>query len=495
MLYQTRYTTSRLILSIMLIAGLARAQTKMEAPNDSSLKEIVKVELAGDDAVSAHLIDVSADNGIVELSGTVNDLLSKDRAEKIVESLKGVRAIRNKLEVRPVERTASEIRNDVQMALLVDPVTELFELSVGARGDTVILEGRVQSLAEKELVTKVVKNVKGIRHIYNNVDVVPKLVRSNLEIREEVQERLKNDPYVREEMIDVKVKSGVVSLSGTTGSLSEKAFAHNDALVMGVSEINDDKLDVELWAESPLRKEAKSIVKSGEKIKKDLQAVFKNSPRLADAEIDIDVKKGAVTLKGNVDNLAAKRLAEHAALDVVGVYNVRNALKVRPDEIYEDEEIKESIAMALQWNPVVERHEISIDVRNSKAYIYGEVDSRYEKEVAGSVCEEVLGVVDVANYLRIRRDVEPWNYLGDEVISSNIKGEYYNSWYVDQDDLDIEVEEGVATISGDIESKRELNAIVENAFDGGARAVRTRLDLLGLPDYGYYRYREYYPLN
>jgi hypothetical protein len=61
--------------------------------------------------------------GVVTLSGTVSNLLARDRAVMIAESIKNVRSVINEIEVMPVERADSEIRNDVTASLVTDPIT------------------------------------------------------------------------------------------------------------------------------------------------------------------------------------------------------------------------------------------------------------------------------------------------------------------------------------------------------------------------------------
>ena len=50
-----------------------------------------------------------------------------------------------------------------------------------------------------------------------------------------------------------------------------------------------------------------------------------------------------VTLRGILDNLRAKRAAEQVAESTVGVWRVKNYLKVRPVSLPPDEEIEKSI--------------------------------------------------------------------------------------------------------------------------------------------------------
>jgi osmotically-inducible protein OsmY len=71
--------------------------------------------LLNDSGVPAYLIDVSTRDGIVTLSGWVDSLLAKERASEIAATIKGVRAVVNRIAittVRPDEEILEDVRRD-----------------------------------------------------------------------------------------------------------------------------------------------------------------------------------------------------------------------------------------------------------------------------------------------------------------------------------------------------------------------------------------------
>ena len=62
---------------------------------DQGINDAVEDELDRDPAVSLNWIDVSVNEGIVNLSGSADNILAKERAERIAETVKGVRAVIN----------------------------------------------------------------------------------------------------------------------------------------------------------------------------------------------------------------------------------------------------------------------------------------------------------------------------------------------------------------------------------------------------------------
>ena len=72
--------------------------------------------------VAAHLIDVTATQGIVTLSGYSDNLLARERAEEIAKAVRGVRGVINKIGVRGIDLPDATLRRDVEEALLQDAV-------------------------------------------------------------------------------------------------------------------------------------------------------------------------------------------------------------------------------------------------------------------------------------------------------------------------------------------------------------------------------------
>jgi osmotically-inducible protein OsmY len=75
-----------------------------------------------------------------------------------------------------------------------------------------------------------------------------------------------------------------------------------------------------------------------------------------------------------------------------------------------------------------------------------------------------------------------WYYFEPEVtmkrdgeIKEEIKDELFWSPFVDADQVFVRVEEGVATLTGTVDSWTEYNAATENAYEGGATKVNNQL--------------------
>jgi osmotically-inducible protein OsmY len=457
------------VLALLLAWGAAPAQEI----TDMDIARAVEDEFWLDDAVNANAVDVSVREGVVTLTGTVGNILSKDRATEIAESTVGVRAIVNRLEVRPaIDRNDSELEQAVREALRKDPAADSYELDVSVRNGEVTLGGTVQSWQENWLSETVAKGVRGVREVRNDIRVNYKTDRSDAEIKADVEGRLENDVRVDDYLISVEVDDGKVKLLGDVGSLAEKNRARNDAWVAGTTDVDASGLEVKWWARDTMRRSSSYVGRSDEEIERAVQDAFLYDPRVMAFEPTVSVENGTVTLAGIVDNLAAKEAAEQDARNTVGVWRVRNHLKVRPVGEMSDADIEAQVGDAFYQDPYLERWEIDIDSNLGLVTLSGTVNTSFEKRQAEDVAEGVAGVIGVVNKLEYEHE---WEWKPDWEIRADIEDELWWSTFVDSDDINVEVEDGVATLTGEVDTWSERNAAEKNAFDGGAKDVENQL--------------------
>lgn len=485
-------------------AGLAFAE---KAPlTDQQISNAIDWRLIKDSATPADDITVATAKGIVTLNGSVDNIMAKDRAEAIAETVKGVRAIVNRIVVTAPFRSDTDIEKDVKQALIWDPATESWEISATVKDGVATLNGTVDSWQEKTLAGKVVKGVRGVKGIENNIAVDYATQRSDAEIREEIKKTLRWDVYLDDALIDIDVKDGKVTLTGTVGSLAEKSRAWTDAWVAGVKAVDNSDLQVEFWARDEKLRKDKFVSKSDAEIETAVRDAFLYDPRVSTAEVTVDVSGGIATLRGTVDDLKEKRAAAVDARNVVGVWAVKNQLKVKPDKQQSDSKIEENVESALVRNPYVDRYQITVSVVNGEVYLYGDVNSAFEKGLADDVAARQKGVKAVHNFIDVKgssvitydpyidswdlHDYE-WYTVNDKLVSTktdweierNIKDELFWSPFVDADQVKVEVDNGVAELTGTVDTWSEREAAGENALEGGALIVDNDLAVSYGPDY------------
>lgn len=445
---------------------------------DRSMMLAVQTELILDDAVPAHLIDVAVEEGIVNLSGSVDSFAGKLAAEEAAEQTKGVLSVINNIEVRPTARSDGKIRADAVTALAQDPATEAWEIDVEVKKGEVALLGSVDSFSEKMLATEIVEEIPGVRGVNNMLSYEIGEKRPDHEIRAEVKGRLKADASVDAGMIDVRVEDGEVTLFGSVGSAWEKTVAETDAqMVAGVESVDISQLKVEWWMREGMQDA--DLTRTDEETREAVKSSLLYNPRVMSFNVEVTVDDGIATLTGVVDNLQAKIAAENEAENTLGVWRVKNFLRVRPAGQRSDEAIAEDVRERLLNNPYVDRYDINAHVYNGKVYLSGEVDSWFMRSQAEDLASAVGGVIDVHNGLTVDYNLPT---ASDLAIEDDIDSQLWWSPFVDSDDINVTVIDHVATLTGTVEDWSERQSAVENAYEGGARRVVDRLEIESIPE-------------
>lgn len=486
--------TVRVVAAALLFSTIAFAQETREKKTitDQGITDAIERDMFVDKSVPSYKVDVQTSQGIVTLGGTVANLLARDRAVKIAENIRGVRAVVDKLTVTPPALSDEAVRKDVEQALLMDPATDSYETKVAVKDGVATLTGNVQSWQEKELTASVAKGVRGVKAISNEMKIKYTADRPDNQIAADIKGTLQRDVWLMGGSgINVAVKDDKVTLSGSVGSVAQKTRARMDAWVSGVASVDDSKLEVNPALNGKQHRDSKYAYKTGAEIQKAVTDAFLYDPRVLSFNPKVAVNYGTVTLSGVVDNLKAKRAAERDARNTVGVRRVKNNLKVRGQDPPADAEIAKSIKDAFMRSPYVETNEITVSVSNAKATLSGQVDSSYEKWQADDIASGINGVSEVQNNLTVA-PLYSWNtytwpyytysatfpaFLGDRdlEIKDEVEDQLFWSPFVDADEITVKVQDGTATLTGTVDSYSERGAAIENAYEGGATVVKNEL--------------------
>jgi osmotically-inducible protein OsmY len=492
-----------LLASIGLHAGpmlhLQAAETK-NIITDSGITTAVESDLRFAKGVFPDSIDVNTSQGIVTLSGSADNLLARERAVKIAQSIRGVRGVIDRIAVTPVSRPDEDIRKDILMALLQDPATESYQVAVAVKDAVATLTGSVGSWAESQLAARIAKGVKGLKEIHNGLTINYLNTRTDAELAADVKANLQWDIWLNGEPIKAEVKDGRVTLDGTVGSALGKLRAVDDAWVTGVKAVDDTGVKVEPQLENKMRRKGQYVIKADNEIKQAVEAALRRDPRVSPFSPDVRVVGGVVILSGAVGNLKAKIAAEQDAKNTVGVGWVDNLLKVRPNLTPSDPEIEASLKAALRWDPVLEGSQIEVAVINRVAYLSGGVDDYFQRSEAGDVASRTKGVLLVRNHLKVEPAFGlyyydwpfysyynwpyPYSYpetfgpvppKSDEEIKKAIEKAFFWSPFVDRDDINVKVHGGVATLTGQVGSWIGYEKAYQDARKSGAADVINKL--------------------
>ena len=265
---------------VLVLSPLQAATPKKEIADDA-ITSAVSGGLMFEEGVFPNDLDVSTSQGIVTLSGSVNNILAKERALKMAESIRGVRSVIDRIAVRPVSRSDADIRKDIQAALRQDPATESYRVAVSVQNAVATLTGSVGSFTERQLVARIAKGVKGTKDVRNDVAINYLSKRTDSEIAGDVKARLQWDIWINGDIINVDVFGGKVTLTGSVGSSIVKSRASDDGWVNGVVAVDGSGIKVDAWAYNDTSRKLKYAVKPDSDIKQAVLAAFRLDPRVA----------------------------------------------------------------------------------------------------------------------------------------------------------------------------------------------------------------------
>lgn len=130
---------------------------------------------------------VDVRDGVVYLTGTADNSAQKELTEEYVKDIEGVRSVSNDLRV--VDKAAKEkmdrdhrsdtaekiddssITAQVKYELFSHRSTSALKTKVNTRDGHVVISGDARSEAEKSLVTKLARSVRGVESVDNNMTV------------------------------------------------------------------------------------------------------------------------------------------------------------------------------------------------------------------------------------------------------------------------------------------------------------------------------------
>ncbi len=257
-----------------------------------------------------------------------------------------------------------------------------------------------------------------------------------------------------------------------------------------------------------------------------IETMYLLNEHLNPFRINTTTKDGVVTLNGTVDDAIEKDLAEALAKSIDAVSKVDNQLTIErraTPEVdrsstavrtrVEDANITAAVRRRIAYNNMLDKANIGVDVKDQAVRLHGTVPSEAAREEAVAVAEDTRGVLEVRNELVVeeqehkRTEVanadtdtkvadddnesvteeiketaeEVGDTISDEWIEKRVEAQLAWNRNVSLMNLDVEVQDGVAKLSGRVisEEQKDLAGAIASRTSG-VSDVQNEIEVRGI---------------
>ncbi len=213
--------------------------------DDITLRQLILDELEFEPSIDAGNIGVAVENGVATLSGHVPTYAQKETAERATRRIKGVKAIAQGIEVRPVgtHRTADdEIAKRAVNTIGWHVTIPKDAVQVKVQKGWITLNGRVEWQYQKNAAADAVRDLSGVVGVSNMIEVAPRP--SSMDVKKRIEDAFRREADIEAHAINVYVADGKVTLQGKVKTWSERQAAEHAAWSAPGVRLVEDRLSI-----------------------------------------------------------------------------------------------------------------------------------------------------------------------------------------------------------------------------------------------------------
>ena len=245
---KTKIIPTLLLLIASPLALLASSAT------DNKIEEAAKASYNYRTVLDGN-VKVKAKDGVVTLTGTVQDKDDRALAVDTVENLPGVTSVNNEIVVKSdyPEHSDGWIALKIRSRLLVKNNVSAASTKVAVANGVVTLTGTADNAAQKDLTTAYAKDIDGVKSVNNEI-MIKDPSASDMKSGEKMSDKM-DDASITSQVkfallshkstsalkTKVTTNDGIVSVSGEASSAAEKSFVSKLAGdVRGVKSVSNN---------------------------------------------------------------------------------------------------------------------------------------------------------------------------------------------------------------------------------------------------------------
>lgn len=209
---------------------------------NEDLQRDVQDAIKWEPLLKAAEIGVTAKDGVITLTGTVDSYAKKLEAEDAAKNVAGVKAVAQEIEIRlnnTGRKNDSEVATEVVTALTWNFEVPEDQVKVKVENGFVTLEGELKWNYQKQAAKRAVDHLLGVRGVLNNIRIRSES-QDDVE-QKDIERALVRNRSVGSEDIHVRVSGHKVILNGTVNSFYERGEAERMAWnAPGVSTVDNE---------------------------------------------------------------------------------------------------------------------------------------------------------------------------------------------------------------------------------------------------------------
>ena len=229
-------TSYQRVLTTVAMVLLAFSTPLLASEMDDRIESTFKGSYAFRTFLQDDAVKVASKDGVVTLSGTVNEESERGLAQETAANLPGVASVDNRLELKagyPLKKSNEWLAIDIKTALLFHRSVSMPNTQVYVEEGIVTLRGEAANETQKELTAEYA-DIDGVREVKNEMTVakVPKTVGQTMRekiddasVTAQVKMTLLTHRATSVLKTKVETKDGVVTLSGKVSNAAEKDLA------------------------------------------------------------------------------------------------------------------------------------------------------------------------------------------------------------------------------------------------------------------------------
>lgn len=193
------------------------------------LQKKVQDAIAWEPLLDAAAIGVTVKDGIVTLTGTVDNYAKKLEAENAAKKVAGVKAVVEKIEIdhNHTVRTDEDIAAEAVDSLKWNVSLPEDKLKIIVSQGWIYLQGVVDWNYQKHSAKKAVETIPGVKGVVNSIQI--KSANSDKIEKQAIENAIRRNSSLYDKDIEVAVSGNVVTLIGTVNAYFQKEEAERIA--------------------------------------------------------------------------------------------------------------------------------------------------------------------------------------------------------------------------------------------------------------------------